>query len=79
VANADLVNGFLEASTRAGYIVSLGAGSNDPAMPGKITAYAEKNLPASSRGGVRRALATIAVRKAVADRLRAGVTAWAAN
>ena len=79
VANADLVNGVLEASTRAGFIVSLGAGSNDPAMPGKITAYAEKNLPASSRGGMKRALASIAVRKAVADRLRAGVTAWAAK
>jgi len=76
VANAALVNGVLEASTRAGFIVSLGAGSNDPAMPGKINAYAEKNLPVSSRGGVKRALATIAVRKAVADRLRAGVTAW---
>jgi aminopeptidase N len=79
VANAALVNGVLEASTRAGFIVGLGAGSNDPAMPGKITAYAEKNLPVSSRGGVKRALATIAVRKAVADRLRAGVTAWVAK
>ncbi|MGN6817381.1 MAG: M1 family metallopeptidase [Sphingomonas sp.] len=76
VANADMVNGFLEASTRAGFIVSLGAGSNDPAMPGKIAAYAEKNLPEGSRGGMKRALAVIAVRKAVADRLRAGVTAW---
>ncbi len=79
VANADLVNGFLEASTRAGYIVGLGAGSNDPAMPGKITAYAEKNLPEGSRGGMKRALAIIAVRKAAADRLRAGVTAWVAK
>jgi len=79
VANADLVNGVLEASTRAGFIVSLGAGSNDPAMPGKINAYAEKNLPVSSRGGAKRALATIAVRKAVADRLRPGVTAWVAK
>lgn len=79
VANADLVNSVLEASTRAGFIVGLGAGSNDPAMPGKITAYAEKNLPASSRGGMKRALASIAVRKAVADRLRPGVTAWVAK
>jgi aminopeptidase N len=79
VANADLVNGVLEASTRAGFIVSLGAGSNDPAMPGKINAYAEKNLPATARGGVKRALSAIAVRKAVADRLRPGVTAWVAK
>ena len=79
VANAALVNGVLEASTRAGFIVGLGAGSNDPAMPGKINAYAEKNLPVGSRGGAKRALATIAVRKAVADRLRTGVTAWVAK
>jgi aminopeptidase N len=79
VANAAMVNGVLEASTRAGFIVGLGAGSNDPAMPGKIAAYAEKNLAAGSRGGAKRALAAIAVRKAVADRLRAGVTAWAAK
>jgi len=78
VANADLVNGILEASTRAGFIVSLGAGSNDPAMPGKITAYAEKNMPAAA-GGMKRSLAAIAVRKAVADRLRPGVTAWLAK
>ncbi|MES2098147.1 MAG: M1 family metallopeptidase [Pseudomonadota bacterium] len=76
VANADLINGMLEASTRAGFIVGLGAGSNDPAMPGKITAYAEKNLPASSRGGAKRALTSIAVRKATLDRLTPGVTAW---
>lgn len=79
VANAELVNGLLEASTRAGFIVSLGAGSNDPAMPGKIQAYADKNLPATARGGVKRALASIAVRKGVADRLRAGVTTWAGS
>ncbi|HEX4693791.1 M1 family metallopeptidase [Sphingomonas sp.] len=77
VANAELVNSVLEASTRAGFIVSLGAGSNDPAMPGKITAYAEKNLPEAARGGAKRALSSIAVRKAVADRLRPGVTSWA--
>ena len=38
VANRELVNGFVEQSSEAGYIVGLGAGSNDPAMPGKITA-----------------------------------------
>ncbi|HEU4959736.1 MAG TPA: M1 family metallopeptidase [Sphingomonas sp.] len=76
VANAGMVNGFLEESTRAGFIVSLGAGSNDPAMPGKIQAYAEKNLPEQSRGGAERAVKTITVRKAIADRLRPAVTAW---
>jgi len=76
VAHAATVNALLEESSRAGFIVGLGAGSNDPAMPGKITAYAEKNLPEASRGGATRALASIAVRRAAADRMRAGVTAW---
>jgi aminopeptidase N len=79
VANMDLVNGLLETSTRAGFIVSLGQGSNDPAMPGKITAYAEKNLPEASRGGARRTLAIIAVRKESADRVRTDVEKWVAG
>lgn len=76
VANRTLVDTFVEESTRSGYIVGLGAGSNDPAMPGKITAFADKYLPAAARGGAKRALATIAVRKAAADRLRPAVTKW---
>ena len=79
VANRELVESFLEASTRSGYIVGLGAGSNDPAMPGKISAFADKYLPASSRGGVTRSLSTIAVRKAAADQLRPAVTNWVAG
>ncbi|MBS0480229.1 MAG: M1 family metallopeptidase [Proteobacteria bacterium] len=75
VANVDLVNSLIEASSRAAFIPSLGAGSNDPAMPGKIQAFAEKQ-PETARGGAKRALAQIAVRKAVADRLRDGVTRW---
>ena len=76
VAPRDQVNGFLEESTRAAYIPSLGAGSNDPAMPGKIEAYAARYLPAGSGDGAKRALALIAVRRASADRLRAATGAW---
>ncbi|WCM28841.1 M1 family metallopeptidase [Sphingomonas sp. QA11] len=76
VANRDMVNGLLETSTRSSFIVSLGTTSNDPAMPGKITAYAEKNLPEASRGGVTRVLSAIAVRKQGADRVRADVAKW---
>ncbi|MEO5866972.1 MAG: M1 family metallopeptidase, partial [Sphingomonas sp.] len=70
VANRELVDGFNEASSRSRYIVGLGTGSNDPAMPGKITAYATKYLPAASRDVADRAIAQIATRKASADRLR---------
>ena len=76
VAHRELVDGFLEASTRAAFIPGLGAGSLDPAMPGKITAYAEKNLPPEARGGAMRAVSAIAVRKAATDRLRPATARW---
>ena len=76
VANLDLVNSFLETSTRAGFVVGLAAGSNDPAMPAKVTAFAEKNLPEASRGGARRTLALIETRRQAAERLKPAVSAW---
>ncbi|WP_203311151.1 M1 family metallopeptidase [Sphingomonas beigongshangi] len=76
VANRALVEPFVEESQRAGFIVGLGGGSNDPAMPGKIQAYADKYIPAASRGGAKRTLSGIAVRKSVADRLRPAVARW---
>ncbi len=79
LANKTLVNAFVEESSRSGFVVGLGAGSNDPAMPGKISAYADANLPEASRGGAKRVIAGIAVRKATADRLRPAVTRWVAR
>ncbi len=79
VANKPLVDSFLEESNRSTFIVGLGAGSNDPAMPGKIEAWAAANLPEGSRGGAKRSIAQIAVRKAVADRLKPAVQAWLAR
>ncbi|MET4898847.1 M1 family metallopeptidase [Sphingomonadaceae bacterium jetA1] len=76
VANKTLVDSFLEESNRATFIVGLGAGSNDPAMPGKIQAFADANLPEGSRGGAKRSIAQIAVRKAVAERLKPAVENW---
>ena len=76
VAHQAQVNGFLEGTARAGYIIGLGRGSNDPAMPGKITAYANASLPEASRTPARQAVALMAVRRANADRLRADVQAW---
>lgn len=79
VANKALVDSFLEESNRATFIVGLGAGSNDPAMPGKIQAFADANLPEGSRGGAKRSISQIAVRKAVADRLNPAVQTWLAR
>lgn len=76
VANRALVDGFTEESQRAAYIVGLGGASNDPAMPGKITAFAEKNIPESGRAGAQRTVAFIGVRKVTADRLRPATQRW---
>ncbi|WP_342658857.1 M1 family metallopeptidase [Sphingomonas sp. NY01] len=76
VANRTLVDSFLEESTRSGFIVGLGAGSSDPAMPGKITAFADQYLPAGSRGGATRAISQIGVRKGTATQLQPAVTRW---
>ncbi|MFM9828069.1 MAG: M1 family metallopeptidase [Sphingomonas sp.] len=76
VSNLELVNGFIETSSRAGYVVRLGGRSNDPAMPGKIMAFAQKNLPEGSRGSATRTITQIQVRKTSADRVRAAVANW---
>ena len=76
VAHREAVESWLEQSTRAQYIVGLGGGSSDPAMPGKITAFADKYLPEAARDSARRTIAGIAVCKATADRLRAATARW---
>jgi aminopeptidase N len=48
-------------------------------MPGKIESWAAANLPEGSRGGAKRSISQIAVRKAVADRLKPAVEAWLAR
>ncbi|QQV76222.1 M1 family metallopeptidase [Sphingomonas aliaeris] len=79
VANFALVDSFTEASARSNYVPGLGAGSNDPAMPAKITAFAAKNLPVDARGGAARVVAGMAARREVTERLRPAVTAWEAG
>ena len=77
-AHLDVVNGFVEASARSQYVVALAASSSDPAMPAKLQAYADKNLPADARQGLQRVLTTIAVRRASAEKLRPAVSGWLA-
>lgn len=78
-ANAALVNGLLETSTRSSFIVQLGGRSNDPAMIGKIESWAAANLPASSRAPAVRTVNGIRNRAAIAGRLRPAVAKWVAN
>ncbi len=76
VAHQATVNGWLEESTKARYIVALGGGSIDPAMAGKVNAYAARYLPEGSRYDAQRVVSGLAIRKATADRLRPAMAAW---
>lgn len=76
LAHLDLVNSIVETSTRSSFIVSLGSNSADPAMPDKIRAFAEKNLPAGSRGPAERAITFIAINKQLVDRMSPAIAAW---
>jgi len=77
VANAETVNANLEASTRAAFIVSLPSGSGDPAVAGRVTAYAEKNLPAGSRKPAETTVAVINYRAELRARQAAAIGRWA--
>ncbi|KQS04559.1 peptidase M1 [Sphingomonas sp. Leaf357] len=79
VANFALVDSFTEASARSNYVPGLGGGSNDPAMPAKIIAFARQNLPAGAQDGAARVVAGMAARRETTERLRPAVTAWAAR
>ena len=76
VANADLVNSWLETSTRSSYIVQLAGLSNDPATVAKIQDYASKKLPATSQGPAKRVVTAIQNRASYAERLRPAVSKW---
>lgn len=77
VSNLALVNTLVETSNRAGFVAGLGAGSDDPAMPAKITAFATANLPVAARGAAKAKVAAMAARRLVNARIRGDIAAWA--
>jgi len=79
VAHADVVNAFLEASTRAAFIVGLPAGSSDVEVSKRVTAYAEKNLPEGSRKPAAQTVSSISYRAGLRAMQAAAIGAWAAK
>jgi aminopeptidase N len=59
IANLAKINERVDASSRSRYLARLAMGSSDPAMVGKLGAYAEANLAPTSRGDVEAAIAAI--------------------
>ncbi len=78
VANSEKVNAFLEASTRSQFIVGLAAGSGDPAVAAKVTAWADKNLPEGSRKPAAQSVSSITYRAALRARQAAALGKWGA-
>jgi aminopeptidase N len=76
VAHETQVNAFLEASTRAKFIVGLAAGSGDLAVAKRVTAYAAK-LPAPARKPAEQTVSSITYRAGLRSSQAAAIGAWA--
>ena len=79
VANEAKVNAFLEASTRSAFIVSLPTGSGDSTVANRVTAYAAKSLPVTSRKPAQTTVAVINYRAGLRARQAAAIGKWAAG
>jgi len=79
VAHKDAVNGKVDAASATKFIPGLARGSADPAMIGKVRAYAEANLPAGSRGEAEKSVASITDRIKSRKAALPAITAWVAK
>jgi len=79
LANQAKINQRVDTSSRSRYFARLAGGSSDPAMVGKLNAYAGANLAASSRGDVDAAIASIQDRVKVNAARLPEIDAWLAR
>ena len=78
-ARAGAVNGFVETSSRPGFIVKLAARSSDPALAARVDAYAARSLAAGSRQGAASASSAIRYRARLRVEQAGAIAAWAAR
>ena len=79
IAHMPALDKFVDATTRSFYFVSLASGSSDPAMIGKIEAYAKAHLAVSSRRAAQTAVANIKDRIRVRSERLQAIDEWLAN
>jgi aminopeptidase N len=79
VAHLAQINERVDASSRSRYLARLATGSSDPAMVDKLSAYAQANLAAGSRGDVEAAVAAIRDRIQVNAARLPEIDAWLAK
>jgi aminopeptidase N len=76
LANLKTVEGLVDASSRSEYVGQLAQESRDPAVIGKLEAYAKANLTAESRKPLDAVIARIKTRIADDPRIKAGMKNW---
>ncbi|MGR4862816.1 M1 family metallopeptidase [Caulobacter sp. LARHSG274] len=79
VAHKDAVNGKVDMASRTKFIPGLARRSADPAMIGKVRAYAAANLPEGSRGEAEKSVASITDRIKTRKAVTPQITAWVAK
>ncbi|WP_317204820.1 M1 family metallopeptidase [Janthinobacterium sp.] len=79
VAHLAQVNERVDASSRSRYFPRLAQGSADPAMIGKLNAYAKAQLPVEARGDVATAVADIEYRIKLRKQGLPAIDAWLAR
>ena len=79
VAHLAQINARVDASSRSRYLARLAGGSSNPAMVGKLDAYAQANLAPSARGDVALAIASIKERIKVNAARLPEIDAWLAQ
>lgn len=76
LANREAVEALVDVSSKSEFIPQLGYGSRDPAMVGKLEAYAKAHLAPESRKPVDQAIAAINTRVKADPRIKAGIEEW---
>jgi aminopeptidase N len=79
IANRMKVESLVDVSSRSEYIAGLAARSRDPAMIGKLEAYAKAYLTPQSRKPIDQAIVALNTRLASEPRIKIGVKEWLAR
>ena len=76
VAHRDRMDALLDPTSRGSYYPTLAIGSIDPAMVGKLEAFAERHIAPSSRRSADNAIAQVKMRSAFARDGLGAVDRW---
>ncbi|MYM22416.1 M1 family peptidase [Duganella sp. FT135W] len=79
IANLAQVEQKMEVGSRSRYFPSLGGRSADPAMVGKLQAYAKQHLAANAAGDTKTAIAAVEYRIKVRNKRLPQIDAWLAQ